>query len=98
MPDAGWLTCSLCSNLAVLAERGALDDTPVQTPPARLAQLFADQLGENCKSIGGLRTVAWGDYGGASRRTFGPLLPDFIEVVSSLGRQPFETHGELVAR
>lgn len=96
--ESRWLTCSLCSNLAVLAERGVLDNTRMQTHPERLARMLADQLGENCKSIGGLRTTVWGDYGGASRRTFGPLLSDFVEVVASLSRQPFGTHGKLDAR
>jgi hypothetical protein len=96
--ENGWHTCFLCSNFAVLVDAGVFANGPLESERADLVRRLGAEFGSDCKSLGGERTVAWGDYGSPTRRVLGPLLPDFLQIVAALERQPSGSHESLCRR
>lgn len=95
---SGWWADYLFSNLAVLANGIVQQNNPPPLPRAELVSAICASLGGNCKSIGGEQFVPWGDYGSENRRVYGPLLPNFLEIVSQLNQLSFGEHGNHGAR
>jgi hypothetical protein len=95
---AGWWADYLFSNLALLANGVVLEKAPSPVSRSELLQNIIAELGADCKTLGGERSLPWGDYGSAKRRVYGPFFPDFMSLISRLHQQPFGEHVDINAR
>lgn len=90
LAEGRWMVLSLMGPL-VMAARG----TPVDAPDAMGRQLMAERLttklGPRGKVIHGQRQAGVGDLGSATRRSYGALIQDQLELLAALHSAPWGT-------
>jgi hypothetical protein len=95
--ECGWFVDYLFSNLVVFIDGGPLSKLSSPLPRQELLRKIKEALGRQCKSVSGNQVAPWGSYGSSRRSVYGPMLPEFLDMVSQLSQQPFGTHTESIA-